>query len=157
MSVFKCGGGMNYVHGGASPQEMLVPCMFIKAQKGFVETEDVKFNLITDLRKVTNLKLKLDFYQEQPVSDMVKPATFRIRFESEDGEIISNEVLYKADNRSNQPGDRIVALHFDIKKKSYSNDRKYFLKVLNEETNAELMSRQVIMDLPFTEDFGFGV
>lgn len=157
MSVFKCGGGMNYVHGGASPQEMLVPCMFIKAQKGVVETEDVKFNLITDLRKVTNLKLKLDFYQEQPVSDMVKPATFRIRFEAEDGEIISNEVLYKADSKSKQPGDRIVALHFDIKKKAYSNDRKYFLKVLNEETNAEIMSRQVIMDLPFTDDFGFGI
>ena len=91
------------------------------------------------------------------MSDMVKPATFRIRFEAEDGEIISNEVLYKADSKSKQPGDRIVALHFDIKKKAYSNDRKYFLKELNEETNAEIMSRQVIMDLPVTDDFGFGI
>lgn len=157
MSVFKCGGGMNYVHGGASPQEMIVPCIFVKTQKGKVETEDVKFNLITDIRKVTNLKLKLDFYQEQPVSDVVKPATYRIRFESDAGEVISNEVLYTADSSSENPGDRMVSLHFDIKKKAYGSDHKYFLKVLKEESGAEVQSRQVIMDLPFTDDFGFGI
>lgn len=157
MSVFKCGGGMNYVHGGASPQEMIVPCVFVKTQKGKVETEDVKFNLITDIRKVTNLKLKLDFYQEQPISDVVKAATYRIRFESDAGEVISNEVLYTADSSSQNPGERMVSLHFDIKKKAYGSDHRYFLKVLKEETGAEVQSRQVIMDLPFTDDFGFGV
>lgn len=157
MSVFKCGGGMNYVHGGASPQEMIVPCVFVKTQKGKVETEDVKFNLITDIRKVTNLKLKLDFYQEQPISDVVKAATYRIRFESDAGEVISNEVLYTADSSSQKPGERMVSLHFDIKKKAYGSDHRYFLKVLKEETGAEVQSRQVIMDLPFTDDFGFGV
>ena len=157
MSVFKCGGGMNYVHGGASPQEMIVPCVFVKTLKGKVETEDVKFNLITDIRKVTNLKLKLDFYQEQPVSDVVKAVTYRIRFESDDGEVISNEVLYTADSSSQNPGDRMVSLHFDIKKKAYGSDHKYFLRILKDETGAEVQSRQVIMDLPFTDDFGFGV
>ena len=157
MSVFKCGGGMNYVHGGASPQEMIVPCVFVKTLKGKVETEDVKFNLITDIRKVTNLKLKLDFYQEQPVSDIVKAATYRIRFEADDGEVISNEVLYTADSSSQNPGDRMVSLHFDIKKKAYGSDHKYFLRILKDETGAEVQSRQVIMDLPFTDDFGFGV
>lgn len=157
MSVFKCGGGMNYVHGGASPQEMIVPCVFVKTQKGRVETEDVKFNLITDIRKVTNLKLRLDFYQEQPVSDVVKAASYRIRFESDTGEVISNEVLYTADSKSGNPSDRMVSLHFDIKKKSYDSDHKYFLKILKDETGAEVQSRQVIMDLPFTDDFGFGI
>lgn len=157
MSVFKCGGGMNYLHGGCSPQEMLVPCVFVKTQRGLIETEDVKFNLITDLRKVTNLKLRLDFYQEQPISDVVKAATYRIRFESDTGEIISNEVIYTADSKSKNPGDRMVSLHFDIKRKSYGNDHKYFLKELKEETGAEIQSRQVIMNLPFTDDFGFGL
>ena len=157
MSVFKCGGGMNYVHGGASPQEMIVPCVFVKTQRGKVETEDVKFSLITDIRKITNLKFKLDFYQEQPVSDVVKAAAYRIRFESDTGEVISNEVLYTADSTSRNPGERMVSLHFDIKKKAYGSDHRYFLKALKEETGAEVQSRQVIMDLPFTDDFGFGV
>lgn len=157
MSVFKCGGGMNYVHGGSSPQELLIPTLFIKTQRGVVDTEDAVINLISDIRKVTNLRLRLDFYQEKPVSDMVKAATYRIHFVSNEGELISNEVIYKADHKEEKAGDRIVTLGFDIKRKNYDSNQRYFLKVINDKTNAEILSRQVIMDLPFTDDFGFGV
>ena len=88
---------------------------------------------------------------------VVKAVTYRIRFEADDGEVISNEVLYTADSSSQNPGDRMVSLHFDIKKKAYGSDHKYFLRILKDETGAEVQSRQVIMDLPFTDDFGFGV
>ncbi|MDO4647204.1 MAG: BREX-1 system phosphatase PglZ type A [Eubacteriales bacterium] len=157
MSVFKSGGGMNYVHGGSSPQELLVPTLYVKTQRGLVDTEDATINLITEIRKVTNLRLSLDFYQEKPISDLVKAATYRIHFVSSDGEIISNEVIYKADSKSDKAGDRIASLKFDIKKKNYDNNLRYFLKVINDKTNVEVLSRQVIMDLPFTDDFGFGV
>ena len=46
----------------------------------------------------------------------------------------------------------MVSLHFDIKKKAYGSDHKYFLRILKDETGAEVQSRQVIMDLPFTDD-----
>ena len=59
--MFKCGGGMNYVHGGSSPQELLVPTLYVKTQRGVVCTEDATINLITEIRKVTNLRLSLDF------------------------------------------------------------------------------------------------
>ena len=157
MSVFKCGGGMNYVHGGSSPQELIVPTLYVKTQRGIVETEDAMLNLITEIRKVTNLRLSLDFYQEKPVSDLVKATTYRIHFVSSDGEVISNEVIYKADSKSDKAGERIASLKFDIKKKNYDGNLRYFLKVINDKTNVEILSRQVIMDLPFTDDFGFGV
>lgn len=157
MSVFKCGGGMNYVHGGSSPQELLVPTLYVKTQRGVVDTEDATLNLITEIRKVTNLRLSLDFYQEKPVSDLVKAATYRIHFVSSDGEVISNEVIYKVDAKSDKAGERIASLKFDIKKKNYDGNLRYFLKVINDKTNVEVLSRQVIMDLPFTDDFGFGV
>ena len=50
----------------------------------------------------------------------------------------------------------MVTLSFDFKKKAYSSDQNYYLKVINDKTNAEVISRQVLMDLPFTDDFGFG-
>ena len=155
MSVFRCGGGMNYVHGGASPQEMIIPCIFVKTQKGLAATEDVKFTLITDVRKITGLKVKLDFYQDQPISDKVKAVVYRIDFETENGELVSNSVLYKADSKSEKPGDRMVSLHFDLKRRVYGSDQKYFLKIRKDETGSETESRQVIMDLPFTDDFEF--
>ena len=156
MSVFRCGGGMNYVHGGSSPQELIVPAVLVRTQKGIVETEDVRLILLTDIRKITNLKLKLDFYQEQPISDTVKPITFRIRFEDETGQTISNEVLYTADSKGTAPAERMVSLNFDIRKKSYRDDINYYLRLINDKTNAEVLRRQVLIDLPFTDDFGFG-
>ena len=38
-NVFKvAGGGQNFVHGGSSPQEMLVPIVDIKMERGHMET-----------------------------------------------------------------------------------------------------------------------
>ena len=155
VSVFKTGGGMNYVHGGASPQEMITPCISIHAQKGVVETKEVGLMLVTSINKVTNLLVYLDFIQENPVGDAVKPLNARIRFEADDGEIISNEVLYKVDSKSDDPRDRSFRLRFDIKRKSYSQDKKYYLRVLDEKTKAIVLERQVIIDLPFTDNYGF--
>jgi hypothetical protein len=37
--VFKApGSGMNYVHGGSSPQEMLVPLIEVKTERGYKDT-----------------------------------------------------------------------------------------------------------------------
>lgn len=155
MSVFKAKGGMNYVHGGSSAQELLLPCIFVKAQKGVVATEDVRLVMVTSLNKITNLLTVVDFLQEEPVSDIMKAATFRIRFEAEDGEVISNEILYTADSREDDPRQRMFRLKFDIKRKSYADEKKYFLKVTKEPNGTEFYSRQVFMDLPYTDDFGF--
>lgn len=155
VSVFKTGGGMNYVHGGASPQEMIIPCVSVHAQKGIVETKEVGLLLVTSMNKITNLMVNLDFLQEEAVSDTVKPLSARIRFEAEDGEIISNEVLYKADSKADDPRDRMFKLRFDIKRKTYSQDKKYFLRVIDDKRKAVVMERQVIIDLPFTDNYGF--
>ena len=155
MCVFMAGGGMNYVHGGCSPQEMIIPCISVHAKKGFVETKDVQLILVSSISRITNLLVKLDFLQEEPVSDLVKPVDYRIRFEGEDGEIISNEIVYPASSTSDDPRDRMFSLRFDIKKKTYDKNKKYYLKVLNDKTGTTVMERQIIIDLPFTEDFGF--
>lgn len=151
MSVFKCHGGMNYVHGGSSPQELLVPCLFISTRKGLVDTEDVGLALINDIRKITAFHVKFSFYQEQAISDVVKPVTYRIRFETGSGEIISNEVLYRAESKAATPGDRIVVLSFDLQKKNYDLNDRYYLKVINAKTSQETLAREVVMDLPDVE------
>lgn len=151
MSVFRCSGGMNYLHGGSSPQELLVPCLFISTHKGLVDTEDVALNLINDVHRVTSFHVKLSFYQDQPVSDIVKATTYRVRFETASGEVISNEVLYRAENKSATPGERIVTLCFDLQKKSYDMNDRYYLKLINDRTGKEKLSREILMDLPEVE------
>ena len=46
-------------------------------------------------------------------------------------------------------------LRFDIKRKTYSQDKKYLLRVIDDKKKSVVMERQVIIDLPFTDNFGF--
>ena len=151
MSVFKASGGMNYVHGGSSPQELLVPCLFISTKRGVVDTEDAKVTLINQICKISNYHVKLSFYQNQPVSDVVKSATYKIHFETGSGELISNEPLYRAESRAAKQGDRVFTLEFDLQKRNYDANQRYYLKIINARTEKEIDSREVLLDLPEME------
>lgn len=154
--VFKvAGGGQNYVHGGSSPQEMLVPVLDIKMERGHMETRNAGIALVSMVRKITNKITILDFIQSEPVSDVVKPATYRLFFISEDNERISNENSYIADSRDQDAQKRIFRMKFQFKDKKYDKDKQYFFVVYDDATGLEVFRHPVIMDLAFSDDYGF--
>lgn len=156
-NVFKvAGGGANYVHGGSSPQEMLVPVLDIKMERGHQETKNAEIALVSILHKITNLITSMDFVQSEAVSDTVKPAKYRVFFISEDNEKISNENTYVADNRELSAQKRIFRLRFTFKNKKYDKDKPYYLVVYDEDTGLEQWRHPVMMDIAFADDFGFG-
>ena len=71
----KQGGGMNYVHGGISLQESVVPVIEYKnvrtTSKKFVDVTKAEIQLLSTSRKVSNSIFSLDFYQTEPVSGKV--------------------------------------------------------------------------------------
>ncbi|OUP58762.1 BREX-1 system phosphatase PglZ type A [Butyricicoccus pullicaecorum] len=154
-NVFKAGGGQNYVHGGSSPQEMLVPVLDIKMERGHMDTRNASIALVSMVRKITNKITILDFIQSEPVSDVVKPATYRLFFLSEDNERISNENSYIADSRDQDAQKRIFRMKFQFKDKKYDKDKQYFFVVYDDTTGLEVFRHPVIMDLAFTDDYGF--
>ena len=155
--VFKVsGGGQNYVHGGSSPQEMLIPVLDIKMERGHMETRPVQIALVSMVQKITNLITTMDFIQSDPISDIMKEATYRIYFLSEENEKISNENILVADSRESDPMKRISRLRFTFKNKKYDKEKKYFLVVYDETTGLEVFRHPVTMDLAFADDYGFG-
>lgn len=157
-NVFKVsGGGQNYVHGGSSPQEMLIPVIDIKMERGHIETKPAEIALVSMVQKITNLITTMDFIQSEPVSDIVKSATYRIFFVSDDNEKISNDNIYIADNRDTNPQNRIFRLKFDFKNKKYDRNKKYYMVVVREDNiNVEVWRHDIIMDIAFADDYGFG-
>lgn len=156
-NVFKVpGGGQNYVHGGSSPQEMLVPVIDVKTEKAHMAYANVQIALVSMLRKITNLIMTLDFIQSDPVCDTLKATTYKMYFISEDNEKISNENVYVADSRDNDAQKRIVRLRFNFKNKKYDKDKQYYLVVYDDTTGLEAFRHPVIMDIAFADDFGFG-
>ena len=154
--VFKTpGAGQNYVHGGSSPQEMLVPVVSIKMEKGHMETTNVQISLVSMVQKITNLITTMDFIQSDPVSDTIKQATYKMVFMSEDGERISNENTYVADSREPDSQKRIFRMRFNFKNKSYDKSKQYYLVVYDANTEIEAFRHPVIMDLAFADDFGW--
>ncbi len=155
-NVFKvAGGGQNFVHGGSSPQEMLVPVLDIKMERGHMETRPAQIALVSIVQKITNLITTMDFIQTDAVSDTVKKTTYKMYFVSEDNEKISNENIYIADSRDTDPQKRIFRMRFTFKNKKYDKNKQYYLVVYDDATGIEAFRHPVIMDLAFADDFGF--
>ncbi|MDO5135221.1 MAG: BREX-1 system phosphatase PglZ type A [Eubacteriales bacterium] len=154
--VFKLpGSGMNYVHGGSSPQEMLVPLIEVKTEKGFKETTTAQIALVSLTSKITNLITSLDFVQTEAVSDVVKETTYRIYFVDGKGEKISNEHLYVADKKDKDTVKRVFRLRFSFKNKKYDRGQKHYLVAVDDNHASEVFRHEVVMDIAFADDFGF--
>ena len=149
------GSGKNYVHGGCSPQEMLVPVIEVKTERAKKETTTASIDLVSLLSKITNLITTLDFIQTEAVSDVVKETSYRIYFVSDSGEKISSENLFTADKKDLDAAKRIFRLRFSFKNQKYDRSHKYYLVAIDDKTNLEVLRREVIMDLAFADDFGF--
>ena len=83
--------------------------------------------LVSMVRKIINKITILDFIQSEPVSDVVKPATYRLFFLSEDNERISNENSYIADSRDQDAQKRIFRMKFQFKDKKVRHGQAVFL------------------------------
>ena len=157
-NVFKvAGGGQNYVHGGSSPQEMIVPIIDVKTEKGHIETRPAQIMLVSMVQKITNLISSLDFIQSEPISDVIKATSYKIFFISEENEKISNECIYVADKKDVEPQKRIFRLRFNYKNKQYDKSKRYYLVAYDEKNDLEVLRYGVVMDIAFANDFGFNV
>lgn len=156
--VFKVpGGGHNYVHGGSSPQEMLVPVIDIHTEKYHTETRTAQIAMVSMVQKITNLIVSIDFIQSEPISDVVKATTYKLFFISENNEKISSECVYVADKKDANPQKRIFRLRFTFKNKQYDRSKKYYLVVYDMKNDLEVLRYDVVMDIAFANDFGFNV
>ncbi|HGV8377785.1 TPA: BREX-1 system phosphatase PglZ type A [Enterococcus faecium] len=156
-SIFKkAGGGQNYVHGGSSIQEMLVPVLEITVAKGSNAKEPVAIELMTSNRRITGLSTTLEFYQKNAISDVYDPASFWLYFEDEHGERISNEEIYVADSKAEDANQRFTKFVFEFVNRRYTVEDTYYLVIKNQKN--DLTERiKFIIDNPFAESFDFDI
>lgn len=154
--IFKvAGAGQNFVHGGCSPQEMIVPLVEVKVERGKKEITTAELALVSLTSKITNLITTLDFVQTEPISDVVKETQYRVYFISEDNEKISNENIVIADKKDKDTVKRMFRLRFSFKNKQYNKSQKYYLVASDDKNDLEVLRHEIIMDIAFADDFGF--
>ena len=155
--IFKAaGGGQNYVHGGSSLQEMLIPVIELATNTRAVSYDYVNVVLTSVNRKVTNLITYFDFIQTEKVTDTMKARSLVAYFATEDGEKISFDVPIVANSREDAPEKRTFHEKFTLKSREYKYGDKYYLVLAdaNDEKNI-LQQYEFMIDIAFVDNFGF--
>lgn len=151
------GGGENYVHGGVSLQELVVPILTFKnlrtASKGYVETSTAELKLLTQSRKITNLIFSLDFFQRQPVSEKMLPCTYNVYMADETGAPISDRQTVIADRSALNDSERVFRVRLHLKSATYNKNKTYRLVITNGVDFPTEEDFQI--DIAFADDFGF--
>lgn len=123
------GGGMQYQHGGASLQELVVPVVEVSFERYKVKKNKVDVELYTAINKITSFISYLDFLQDEKVTDTRLSRTVQCWIEDGEGNKISNTVIIVADRKMEDPKDRIYTEKFVLPTKKYSSIDKYYLVI----------------------------
>lgn len=153
------GGGSNYVHGGAMPQEVLIPVIKFKNDRSASSVNEIrtaKITLTSVTRKITNIITYLDFFQSEAIKDKVIGQRAKAYFEDENGERISNEVTIIGDSKSENPVERAYREKFVLKSMTYDKTKSYYL-VIKDIENPRAMGERIpfTVDILIKDDFGF--
>ncbi|WP_037284684.1 BREX-1 system phosphatase PglZ type A [Saccharibacillus sacchari] len=151
------GGGENYVHGGISLQEMVVPVIVYKGMrsgsKKYVEVQNPGLSLISESRKVSNLMFSLDFLQKQPIDDKVQVCNYSLHFTDESGVSVSDTQTVIADRTSDNASERVFRVRFTLKQMQFDRNKIYRLVIANNTDVPE--ETEFRIDIAFADDFGF--
>ena len=151
------GGGENYVHGGVSLQEMVVPVISFKnlrtTSKKYVEVSNAELKLLSESRKVSNLLFSLDFFQRQPIGEKIQACVYSIYMTDDEGVMISDRQTIIADKTSSNASERVFRVRFNLKAGAYDKNKIYRLVIANETDVPEEVEFHI--DIAFADDFGF--
>ncbi|MBP9989615.1 MAG: BREX-1 system phosphatase PglZ type A [Ruminococcus sp.] len=157
--IKKQGGGMNYIHGGVSLQECVVPVIefknFRSGSKNYVEVKKAEIQLLSQSRKVSNSIFSLDFYQTEAVEGKVDSATYEIYMADKAGNPVSDKKIIIADKTSSNGSERVFRTRFTLKSVEFVKTESYYLTVIEKDTANVLDKIEFTIDIAFMNDFDF--
>lgn len=150
------GGGHRFVHGGATLQEMVVPLISVK-KKRKDDVRDVEVSC-TPINQITTNSVVISFYQEEIISDKIKPIALKIALFASNKKLLSNFQSYTFDSVDTYDRNREVKLKFDLKQNAgdYSGENiKLVVKKIFEDSNEEVAYKEydIKLQLTFVNDF----
>lgn len=159
--IKKKGGGLNFVHGGISLQEMVVPIIDYhymrtdsagyKKNKKKYDTKPVTVSLLSANHKISNMIFSLNFYQKEAVRDNREAANYLLYFVDSENKQVSDTQRIIADKTGDNNQERTFRVNFNLKSMKYDNKESYYL-VIADESGLQLPQRE-----EFTIDIAFAV
>lgn len=162
----KGSGSLNFVHGGASLQEMVVPVVqyrFLRSgYKAYTQHKDkydakpVTIALLSSNRKVSNMIFNFNFYQKEAVADNYVPCTYKLFLVDANGNTISDIQKIVADRSSGNAKEREYRCTFNLKQQTYDNHATYYLMIQDEDGLQIPTKEEIQIDIAMSfDDFNF--
>ena len=152
-NLFHFVGGARFVHGGAMPQEIVVPVVTIKNIRGksaqSTKTKPVTVQVLGSNHRITTGQHRFQLIQMEAVSDRVKPITLRMAGE----EPVTDIQSVKFESSSGNLDERKKWVSLVLKERQYNKKTPFRLVLRDAETGIEQQSVEVIIDRVFTDDF----
>lgn len=152
--IFKTPGGLQYVHGGASLQEIIVPIVHISELRAISSKETVApvgVRLKSIMRKITNRSFNLEFEQVEKVEDKKQPITCETYIEDESGTKVSGVYKFVATSESDDLEQRVTKVRFNLMNIDFDRSKRYYLILKDADKSDEYIAREqfTIDILPF--------
>ena len=153
---FHFSGGARYVHGGAMPQEVVVPLVTVTHLRGKKKeasrSEKVSVQVLGSHHKITTPAYRFELIQTEAVGERRKPITLRAAVY--DGALAVTSVeSVTFDSDSDSIEDRKKSIRLKLQSGTYDKSTPYRLVLRDAETEAEVQSVPVVIDRSFDDDF----
>ena len=149
-------GGARFVHGGAMPQEVVVPLVTVSQLRGKKKegsrSEKVAVQVLGANHKITTPTYRFELIQTEAVSERRKPITLRAAVYEGDVAVTSVETL-TMDSASDSIDDRKKAVRVELRTGTYDKTTPYRLVLRDAESDAEVQFVPVVIDRSFDDDF----
>lgn len=146
-------GGARFVHGGAMPQEIVIPVIAIReSETEAAKIKSVGISLLGASNKVVTNTQRFEFIQNEAVSERVLARSVVISLRDGD-KPISNEQTVIFDSNSQLLDERKRSLMLTVLSGAYDRNRDYFLVARDAVTKVEILRAPVKVDLAFSNDF----
>ncbi|NLU01329.1 MAG: BREX-1 system phosphatase PglZ type A [Pseudomonas lundensis] len=149
-------GGARFVHGGAMPQEIVVPVLTVNQLRGEKAEKRTKRKVgvispKSTLKMVTNMQ-RFDLIQTESVSEQVLSVTVAVAiYEGE--QPVSSEEVVTLDCATDSMSERLKQVRLSLSGSDFDRQKDYFLVIRDKDLNTELERYRVTIDLAFTDDF----
>jgi uncharacterized protein (TIGR02687 family) len=149
-------GGARFVHGGAMPQEIVVPVLTVKQLRGAKAEKRTrrKVGVISSkstLKMVNNMQ-KFDLLQTEPVSEQLLPVTVAVAIYDGD-QIVSSEEVVSFDVTSDSMAARVKSVRLSLAGNNFDRKKEYHLIIKDKDLMTEIERYRITIDLAFTDDF----
>lgn len=152
------GGGAQYVHGGASLQEMVVPVLTYRHKRAAAgqpqASRKVGVAVVARSRRVTNTLFSVPLVQTEAVAQRVRPRTVSVRLVDASGRDVTDVKRLTFESASPHPSEREQVARLSVTFPNPDPAATYFLSVMDVEDGVELLREPWTISIAFQNDFG---